>query len=271
MNAYYQNVASMFILNSKPPLLKRGRFTKPVHLKQGAIWEALDQNASVELKEMSNGTLQQFVPMAQQMASQIQNIMGTPVGTSSGGTNTMGYSKTAPGVKMQQTSMDRATDQITHIMENFLRQYALVALDTLISEQVSDDPLSPNISELIVDDEAKNAINRVQPGAIGDDNSFTIEWNAFYDHIKTWSIEIELSMGKNELDEKKRGDLQDMLTVLLQNSQALGPETQQRAMELLDMLMEKSVPESKRFTSSVSPQVPPENQQLTTQTQPSMM
>ncbi len=76
-NIYYQSIASMLLLNAKPPVLKRGRFTKPVQLKQGAIWEALDQNATAELKSMDNGALAQFTPMMKFLASQIQNIMGS--------------------------------------------------------------------------------------------------------------------------------------------------------------------------------------------------
>lgn len=272
MNAYYQNVASMFILNSKPPVLQRGRFTSPVQLKQGAKWVTLDQNATVELKEMSNGTLQQFVPMAQQMAAQIQNIMGAPQGTTNGNTNSLGFSKTAPGVKMQQQFLDTSTNQITNIMENFLRQYGLVALDIYLSEKISDgepNPASPNEEELIVDDECKNAINRIgehtfvpsieQPEyipLIGDDNKITVNWDDFYGSIEKWKIEVELSIGKNELDEKQRADLQDMLTVLLQNSDKLGPDAQTRISELLDMLMEKSVPQSKRLMPPSTAQTP---------------
>lgn len=269
MNAYYQNVASMFILNSAPPILKRGRFTKPVQLKQNAVWETLDQNATAELVELSNGSLTQFVQIAQQMSAQIQNMMGVPTGTINGGSNAMGYSKTAPGVKMQQQASDSSTNQVTNIMENFLRQHALVSLDTFIAEQTVDvdDPENPNEEEIIVDDECKNAINRLakqnfQPSPevpefiplIGDDNIFTINWNAFYDDIKKMSVEIELSIGKDELDEKQRADLQDMLTTLLQNSDAIGPEIRQYIIQLLDMLMEKSVPQSKRFNPM--PEVP---------------
>lgn len=267
MNAYYQNVASMFILNSDPPLLKRGRFTKPVQLKRRAVWETLDQNATVELKEMSNGTLQTFVPMAQQMSAQIQNIMGVPQGTVNANANTMGFSKTAPGVKMQQQFTDTSTNQITNIMENFLRQYALVALDTYIAENTYEPVIDPETGEevpqsvdLVLDDDAKNAINRIHQATweatpeepiyvpvIGDDNIFKMDWNDFYNTIKTMSVEIELSIGKDELEEKKRGDLQDMLVVLAQNAESLGPEAQAKIKEITDMLLEDSVPSSKRL------------------------
>lgn len=290
MNAYLQNITSMLLLNSKPPILKRGRFTKPVQLKQGAVWEAQDMNAKAELITLDNGALAQFVPFAQQMASQIQNIMGMPTGTVNGNSNAFGFSKTAPGVKMQERFQNSSLTQITNIVENFLRQYALVALDTYICEQMGEQTV-------IVDDECKNAINRVAEEKfvpteevpefvppISDDNKFTINWEDYYlgkvetdemgqpildangkekrsGGIETLSVEIELSIGKDELDEKKRGDLQDMLTVFLQNGEG-NPAMQRRAGQITDMLLEKTVPESKRLNPNemVTPQQPQETQ-----------
>lgn len=291
MNAYLQNITSMLLLNSKPPILKRGRFTKPVQLKQGAVWEAQDMNAKAELITLDNGALAQFVPFAQQMAAQIQNIMGMPTGTVNGNSNAFGFSKTAPGVKMQERTQNSSLTQITNIVENFLRQYALVALDTYICEQMGEQ-------SVIVDDECKNAINRIAESKfvaseetpefvppIGDDNRYIVDWDTFYrgevetdemgapvlddqgkekrsGGIETLSVEIELSIGKDELDEKKRGDLQDMLTVFMQNSDG-NPVIQKRVGELTDMLLEKTVPESRRLPSSdmqqpVAPQQPQE-------------
>jgi len=306
MNAFLQNITSMLLLNSKPPILKRGRFTKPVQLKQGAVWEAQDMNAKAELITLDNGALAQFVPFAQQMASQIQNIMGMPTGTVNGNSNAFGFSKTAPGVKMQERFQNSSLTQITNIVENFLRQYALVALDTYICEQMGEQTV-------IVDDECKDAINRLaesnfvdgqidpetqQPitfvPPIGEDNRFTINWDDFYrgkvemdelgapvldangkekrkGGIETLSVEIELSIAKDELDEKKRGDLQDMLTVFMQNSDG-NPAMQRKVGELTDMLLEKTVPDSKRlpFDATVRPEQPVETQVSDQVTQNSM-
>lgn len=255
-NIFYQNIASMLLLNSKPPVLKRGRFTKPVQLKQGAIWEALDQNATAELKSMDNGALQSFKPLMEHLSTQIQNMMGNSISAINAGGNQ--FSKTAPGVKQQDKVQDMSTNQITNILENFLRQYALVALDVWVSEQTTDEEPDPetgkvpsNEVELIVDDECKNAINRITPDTIGDDNKVTFDWNEFYGAIKDWTVEIELSMGKDELEEKTRADLQDMLTVMTQNLDPNDPnyaQKQAKISEIEDRLLEKTVPESKRIT-----------------------
>lgn len=247
MNIYYGNIASMLLLNSKPPILKRGRFTGPVELKQGVVWETMDQNATAELKNLDNGSLQFFPQMAQQFASQIQNIMGGKTAAiNAGGKSAFG--KTAPGEKRAQAFEDVNTNQITKILENFLRQYALVALDMLLSEQIGSD-------DLIVDDDTKNAINSVSPGAVGDDNKVTMIWEKFYASIEEWTIEISVSLSKDEIDEKKRADLQDMLVVLAQNAQELGPGAVQKVEEITNMLMQDKAPLIKPLQAS-APAIP---------------
>lgn len=253
MNIYYGNVAAMLLINSKPPILKRGRFLKPVQLKQGAVWETLDQNASADLKNMDNGALEQFVSFSQQFATQIMNIMG---GQTNSAPTSAKFSKTAPGVKQAQDFMDVNVNQVTKILENFLRQYALVALDTLLSEQEGEE-------KIIVDDETKNAINELSPGAIGDDNKILINWTNFYQAIEEWSVEVTVSLSKDELDEKKRGDLQDMLVVLAQNAQELGPDAVQKVKEITNMLMQDKAPLAGSISTAppiapAAPQLPPQ-------------
>lgn len=248
MNIYYGQIAAMLLLNSKPPILKRGRFTKPVQLKRGAVWETLDPQANAELKNMDNGSLQFFPEMAQYFAGQVQNVMG---GQTQSTPASAKFSKTAPGVKQAQDFLDVNTNQITKILENFLRQYALVALDTLLSEQDGQ-------TRIIVDDDTKNKINQLKPGTVGDDNKIGMDWNSFYAAIEEWSVEVEVSVSKDEMEQKKRADLQDMLVVLAQNAEELGPEAQQKVQEITDLLMQDITPEVKPI--GIGPVAPPQNQ-----------
>lgn len=248
MNIYYANIAAMLLLNSKPPILKRGRFTKPVQLKQGAVWETLDQNASADLKNLDNGALEQFVPFAQQFAGQIQNIMGGSTSQVNNTNGKSGYGKTGPGVKAATDQQDTNNNQITKILENFLRQYALTGLDTLLSEQTGED-------KIIVDDETKNAINELAPGSIGDDNKILINWERFYQAIEEWSVNIDVSLSPDELKDEKRSDIQDMLTVLAQNAQNI-PGAAQKVAELTDMLMQDAAPLVSKSPAANAPSVP---------------
>lgn len=255
MNIYLGNIAAMLLLNSKPPLFKRGRFLKPVQLKQGAVWESLDPNAQAELKNLDNGSLQFFPQMAQQFAGQIQNIMGGQTQTITAGKQDA-FGKTTVGQKRASEFLDISSKQITNILENFLRQYALVALDTLLSEQTGVD-------YIIVDDETKNAINKLaetkwrkrvpidpmtgMPVAefvppIGDDNKLRMEWERFYEAIEEWSVEISVSLTKDELKDEKRADLQDMLVTLLQNDDGSDPEFRAKAKQIMDLLLEDRAP-----------------------------
>ena len=248
LNIYYGNIASMLLLNSKPPIMKRGRFLKPVSLMQGAVWETNDPQADAKLVNLDNGALEHFQTFQQTLGVQVQAIMSA---TMNGTAADQGLGKTGPGVKQQKDIMDVNTNQITKILENFLRQYALVALDTLLCEQEGED-------KIVVDDDTKNAINNIAPNTIGSDNKVLINWNDFYfgkpdptdptgqtivGGIDDWSVEISVSVSKDEMEEKKRGDLQDMLVVLAQNAQELGPAAVQKVQEITDLLMQDLTPD----------------------------
>lgn len=246
MNIYYGSIASLLLINAAPPLFKRGLFTGPVQLRRNAVWESRDPNATVEMKNLDNGSLQFFPQFAQTFAGQIQNIMGGKTQSVNSGTKS-GFGKTGPGEKRAQAFEDISTNQITKILENFLRQYALVGLDTLISQQIGEDMV-------IVDDETKNAINQIEPGFIGADNKIKVNWGQLYAEIEEWSIEILVSVSKDEMDEKKRADLQDTLVVLAQNADG-NPDAQQKIQEITDMLVKDKAPLVQSTpTSSVTPQ-----------------
>lgn len=284
-NIYLQSTAKMLLLNADPPVFQKGSFTTPITLKRGALWQTADPNAEVKLQELSNSTLTQFENVLKFVDNQIYAIMGVtpnnlPGGQQAGG----GAYQNKVSSTMEKASSDMATTQITNIVENFIRQYALTALDLFVSEQVGE-------TELIVDDKCKNAINALARGefdkanpvdpmtgmpvdpmtgmpaqfvpTIGDDNVIVINWAEFYDNIKTWTVDIDLSMSGDELEEKKRGDLQDMLTVSSQTADPNDPVAKQRKMALEDELLKDVAPDVAKATES-APQQPmaPQAEQL---------
>lgn len=208
-NIYYQNIGAVLLVNSNPPIFQRGKFITPVVVKQRAVWKTNDPQANAELKNLDNGAFNQFKDFSQELTAQIQNIMGRPAGTANGNTNAFSYSKTGPGVKMQERDQNSSVNQITNIVESAIQQYALVALDTWLSEKTYETETNPQdgmpvvlTEDYIVDDECKDAINRIQPGIIGEDNIMKIDWNEFYDSIKELDVDIELGITKDELSEK---------------------------------------------------------------------
>lgn len=242
-NIYLQSTAKMQLMNADPPIFKRGLFTTATPFRRGAMWESNDPNADVQIKEMSNSTLQQFETV---LNFADRNILAT-MGVSGVGVpqpNSAYQNKEA--IKERSTVTSLASNQVTNIIENTLRQYALTALDLYISEQSGK-------TKLIIDDEAKNAINQLNiPGLlVGDDNTIDIDWDAYYDRIQTWTVTVDLSISKNELDEKKRGDLQNMATVMSQTANPNDPRAMIKKDIVENELLKQSLPEvSKQLENS---------------------
>lgn len=282
-NIYLQSTAKMLLLNADPPVFQRGQFTTPIRLKRGALWQSLDPTADVKLQELSNKTLDQFTQVLNFVDNQIYAVMGVTAG---GGSPASTYQNKA-AIQADQSVKDLSTSQVTHISENFIRQYALCALDLYVSEQVG-------ITELIVDDEAKDALNELAFGKfkpqidpmtgapasefippVGDDNVVIVDWDKFYngtkvpdptdptgqtmktiDEIKKWTVSINLSLAKDDLDAKKRADAQDALTVLSQNSNPNDPVDVKRKQVLEDKFVESTFPEISNDFSTPQPAQP---------------
>jgi hypothetical protein len=249
-NIYLQSTAKMLLMNSDPPVFQRGTFTTPIRLKRGALWKSIDPNAEVKLQELSNSTLSQFQSVLDFVDNQIYAMMGVTRNSVPGSQGGGGAYQNSTATKMQQQTRDLATTQITNIVENHIRQYALTALDLFISEQVGESPL-------IVDDKCKDAINDIFPDTIGDDNVIKINWEDFYNNIHTWTIDIDLSMSPDQLDDKKRGDLQDQLTVMSQTSDPNDPVAAARKRALEDELLEKTAPDVAKSTEQIQEQPQP--------------
>lgn len=249
-NLYLQSTAKMQLTNANPPTFQKGEFVGEVSLRGGAHNKALDPNADLKLMELSNSTLNQFQQVLQYTDNQILNVMGvTAGGTGIGNTNSQ-YSKTAAGVRMEQGIADLSSMQVTHILEGFLRQYALTALDLYISEQMGE-------GDLIIDDKAKDDINQLEEAkfvptpmqpvyipAVGDDNRLSINWEELYESIHTWTVNIDMSMGKNDLDEKKRADLQDTAVMLGQTADPNNPSDQIQKQQIIGELLETVAPDT---------------------------
>lgn len=227
------------LLNQHPPLLQKGNFITPVALRQGGIIRTNDPNADLKMLNLDNGSLDRYVNVQSQLQAETQSIIGTPTGTLNGGSNTYEYSKTAPGVKLQQADQDIANNQITNLLENFLRQFGLTALDLLLSEKA----LTAGIEEVVVDDDCRNAINALYPeDVIGDDNIYKIDWKNTYAGLKKLEVEIELSVSPDEMEEKKRKDLQDLATVLGQNSESI-PGAAEKVAKISDTMIKEIAPD----------------------------
>ena len=246
-NIYLQSVAKMLLLNADAPIEVRGQYLNPVRLQRGAKWETLDPQAKVTIQELSNSTLEQFESVLSYTEGQVDSVMGVSSATGSGSA----YINTEQA-KAQQATQDTQTTQFTNALEQYLRQYVLTALDLYISEQRGE-------GTIIIDDQAKDIINNIQPGTVGPDNEYAINWDDFYKAIQTWTVDIDLSMGKKQENQQDVATLQDQLTVLRQTANPNDPVAMDNANKLEQVLLQKTAPEISNMANPPSfaqPQAP---------------
>lgn len=251
-NIYLQSTAKMQLLNADAPVFKRGMFTTATPLRRGAQWESVDPNADVRIMELSNSTLEQFNNVMNYIDTNILATMG--VGTAQPAGRGTAY-QNVDAVKAQNAEKDLSSQQVTALIENALRQYALCALDLYISEQIGEDLV-------VVDDECKNAINQIMgSGFVGDDNRLKVNWEEYYARIDTWTVTVDLSIRRDQLQDKKRADVQDMFTVMKQTA-GDDPIANAAANQLGNKLLEDVVPDVSKGINNQQQQMQAEQQQM---------
>lgn len=234
--ALRQNVATTWLYNSKPTMVKMGLFTGATALKSGGVITSTDPNASIKLLTLDTATSQQYPQISQEITKQIQNMMGMNPGQSLGA---IGESKTGTGAKAQKQGIDDAIQQVTTIMEEFLRQYVTSALDLYLSEQEGD-------GVIYVSDQVREDILRLRPDAFPDPmnpNGLAVQWEELYDYIQKIDVSIDTTMSKEQWTDEKRGDLQDAVTVMSQTTDPNDPGAMAKKKIVEDKLLDETAPE----------------------------
>lgn len=234
--ALRQNVATTWLYNSKPTMVKMGVFTGATALKSGGVITSSDPQASIKLLTLDTSTSQQYPTISQEITKQIQNMMGMNPGQSLGA---IGESKTGTGAQAQKQGIDDAIQQVTTIMEEFLRHYVVSALDLYLSEQEGE-------GVIYVDDTTREDILRLNKDAFPDPtnpNALKVNWSQLYDHIKKMDAAIDTTMSKQEWTDEKRGDLQDAVTVLSQTTDPNDPGAVEKKKIVEDKLLDETAPE----------------------------
>jgi len=148
-----------------------------------------------------------------------------------------------------------------------LRQYALVGIDTLLSESVGTE-------DIIVDDETKARLNELEPGAVGDDNTVhNMSYSKLYERVKKLRIEIDISVGKKEADAAKEANLTAALANVTQNSDPNNPADQQFKNEIMQEYRKNVLPDetsSEPLPVNNQPPQGPEMPQVPTAQMPQM-
>lgn len=234
--ALRQNVATTWLYNSKPTMVKTGTFTGATNLKSGGVITSTDPQAKVQLLTLDTATSQQYPTISQEITKQIQTMMGMNPGQALGA---IGDAKTGTGAQAQKQGIDDAIQQVTNIIQEFLCQYILSGIDLYLSEQDGK-------GVIYVDDSTREDILSVDPGAFPDPenpNALEVDWNALYDYIQEIDVTVDTTMSKEDWSNEKRKDLQDTITVMSQTGDPNDPETQNELKSLRKEFIEESAPE----------------------------
>jgi hypothetical protein len=247
--ALRQNVATTWLYNSRPTMVKTGVFSGATALKSGGIITSTDPNAKISLLTLDTATSQQYPNISQEITKQIQNMMGMNPGQSLGA---IGDSKTGVGAQAQKMGIDDAIQQITNIIEEFLRHYIISALDLYLSEQEGE-------GVIYVDDSTREDILRLNEDAFPDEknpNALKVDWGVLYDYIKKIGVKVDTTISKEDWTNEKRADLQDAVTVMSQTTNPNDPAAMERKRIVEDKLMDETAPELATALNSVPPSAP---------------
>lgn len=247
--ALRQNVATTWLYNSKPTMVKTGLFTGATNLKSGGVITSTDPKAKVELLTLDTATSQQYPTISQEITKQIQNMMGMNPGQSLGA---IGDSKTGVGAQAQKMGIDDAIQQITNIIQEFLAQYIISGLDLYLCEQ-------DGMGVIYVDDATREDILRIRPDAFPDQanpNALEVNWNQLYEYIQEIDVTVDTTMSKEEWTNEKRADLQDAVTTMSQTTDPNDPEAMARKKVVEDKLIDETAPELATALNNAQPAAP---------------
>lgn len=247
--ALRQNVATTWLYNSKPTMVKTGLFTGATTLKSGGVITSTDPNAKVQLLTLDTSTAQQYPTISQEITKQIQNMMGMNPGQSLGA---IGESKTGIGAQKQSMGIDDSIQQITNIIQEFLCQYIMCGLDLYLSEQ-------DGTSVIYVDDATREDILRIKPDAFPDPlnpNALEVNWNQLYDYIQEIDVTVDTTMSKEDYTNEKRADLQDAVTTLSQTTDPNDPQAVAKKKVVEDKLLDEIAPELSTALNSAESAAP---------------
>lgn len=242
--ALRQNVATTWLYNSKPTMVKTGLFTGATNLKSGGVITSTDTNAKVQLLTLDTATSQQYPTISAEVTKQIQTMMGMNPGQSLGA---IGDSKTGVGAQAQKQGIDDAIQQITNIVQEFLCQYIISGLDLYLSEQDGK-------SIIYVDDATREDILRLNPNAFPDPanpNGLEVDWNQLYEYIQEIDVTADTTMSKEDWTNEKRGDLQDAVTVMSQTTDPNDPGAVAKKKLVEDKLIDETAPELSTALSNI--------------------
>lgn len=201
--SYMRSSAYMNEYNLNPAKLIKGlRGVAKVELTPGNDIDAGDNpNAEVRPITLETNTLMQATNLIQSNTAAIQSVFGQVNGSVGFGSGKDAGISRAPGwAKVQQAATDVDSNYNRRLLEDFIRQYAVNALDVIVSNYTG-------VETLLLDDEALTQIKNfeIQGMVIENENEYQIDWDKFREGIK--EIDVKVDYGSS-VDESKEAQLQ---------------------------------------------------------------
>lgn len=241
MMALRQNVVTTWLYNSDPTVVKTGLFTGASNLKSGGVITSTDPNAKIQLLTLDTSTSQQYDKISQEISSQILNMLGYNPSANLGA---IGEAKTGIGAQTQRMTIDESSQEITNIIQEFIKMYITSALDLYLSEQDGegviylDDDTKKDILDILPDEQKLTAFPDPE-----NPNALYINWNELYDYIQKIDVTVDTTISKDEFTDEKRSDLQDALTVMKQTANPNDPNAMNKISVVEDELLDETVPD----------------------------
>lgn len=246
MMALRQNVVTTWLYNSDPTIVQTGMFTGATNLKAGGKITSTDPNSKISLLTLDTTTAQQYPNISQEIKGQILDMLGYNPSANLGA---IGQSKTGVGAQTQRMTMDESSQEITNIVQEFIKKYIISGLDIFLSEQDGE-------SMYFVDDETREDILSINPDAFPDPenpNGLMVNWNELYDYIQSIDVTVDTTISKDEFTDQKRADLQDTLVTMKQTANPDDPAAQSRIRAVEDELLDETVPDLNQKLNAMPP------------------
>lgn len=246
MMALRQNVVTTWLYNSDPTIVQTGMFTGATNLKAGGKITSTDPNSKISLLTLDTTTAQQYPNISQEIKGQILDMLGYNPSANLGA---IGESKTGIGAQTQRMTMDESSQEITNIVQEFIKKYIISGLDIFLSEQDGE-------SMYFVDDETREDILSINPNAFPNPenpNGLMVNWNELYDYIQSIDVTVDTTISKDEFTDQKRADLQDTLVTMKQTANPNDPAAQSRIRAVEDELLDETVPDLNQKLNAMPP------------------
>jgi hypothetical protein len=226
----------------QPPLMGFGNLTPAkMRMKPRAFWPmGTNPNNKVEAFRVETTTLTQYGSILENTSANMMKNLNIADGTIASDAHTMNYSKTAPGVHMQQQDKTITINQFQKRMEIFFAEWCNHALRSYLSSM-------SGVQEVTVDERTRRRIWDVEAAMESEDSiikgdKISIDFNKLSSDLLSFEVRTG-SMIENQREAEVRS-LQEMLLPVTQMMSGISEDNkavfEELIMKMVGRIMELS-------------------------------